>query len=53
VQLREDRGPIINQVQFIRAVADNMKQRLFSTVSNSAQASVVATRQEMYKNLVG
>ena len=25
VQLRESRGPIINQAQFIRAVADNMK----------------------------
>ena len=29
VQLREGRGPVINQAQFIRAVADNMKQRLF------------------------
>ena len=53
VQLREGRGPVINQAQLIRAVADNMKQRLFPSVSNSAQASVVATRQEMYKNLVG
>ena len=35
VQLREGRGPIINQAQFIRVVADNMKQlRLFTTVSN-------------------
>ena len=25
VQLREGRGPIINQAQFIRVVADNMK----------------------------
>ena len=53
VQLREGRGPVIIQAQFIRAVADNMKQRLFTTVSNRAQASVVATRQEMYENLVG
>ena len=52
VQLREGRGPVINQAQFIRAVADNMKQRLFTTVSNRAQASVVATRQEMHENLV-
>jgi len=52
VQLREGRGPVINQAQFIRAVADNMKQRLFTTVSNRAQASVIATRQEMYENLV-
>ena len=29
-----------------------MKQRLFTTVSNRAQASVIATRQEMYENLV-
>ena len=27
-----------------------MKQRLFTTISNRAQASVVANRQEMYKN---
>jgi len=27
-----------------------MKQRFFTTVSNRAQASVVATRHEMYKN---
>ena len=52
VQLREGRGPVIDQAQFIRAVADSMKQRLFNTVSNRAQASVVATRQEMYENLV-
>jgi len=39
VQLREGRGPIINQAQFIRAVADNMKHsRLFTTVSNIAGA---------------
>jgi len=47
VQLREGRVPVINQAQFIRAVADNMKQRLFTTVSNRAQASVIATCQEM------
>jgi len=29
-----------------------MKQRLFTTVSNRARASAVATRQELYKNLV-
>ena len=52
VQLREGRGPIINQAQFIRAVADNMKLRLFTTVSTRGQASVVSTRQEMYENLL-
>ena len=52
VQLREGGSPVINQAQFIRAVADNMEQRLFTTVSNRAQASVVATLQEMYENLV-
>jgi len=52
VQLREGRGLVINQAQFIRAVSDNMKKRLFTRVSNRAQASVVATRQEMYENLV-
>jgi len=50
--LREGRGPVINQAQFILAVADNMKQRLFTTLSNRAQASVLATRQEIYENLV-
>ena len=44
VQLREGRGPVINQAQFIRAATDNMKQRLFTMVSNRAQASVVTTR---------
>ena len=29
-----------------------MKQRFFTTVSNRAQASVVATRQKMYENFV-
>ena len=66
VQLREGRGPVINQAQFIRVVADNMKQRHYGikqvsnraqvsnrdTVSNRAQVSVVATRQKMYENLV-
>ena len=38
-QLREGRGPIINEAQFIRAVASNMKQlRLFTTASNRAGA---------------
>ena len=34
VQLKEGRGPIINQAQFIRAVTENIKQRLFATVSD-------------------
>jgi len=39
VQLREGKGPIINQAQSIRAVSDNMKQlRIFTTVSNRAGA---------------
>jgi len=42
VQLREGRGPIINQAQLIRAVANNMKQlRLVTTVSNRAGAQSV------------
>ena len=52
VKLREGRSPLINQAQFIRAVAENVKQRLFTTVSNKAQASVGANREEMHKNLV-
>ena len=31
-ELREERCPVINQAQFIQAVADNMKQKLFTTV---------------------
>ena len=31
VELREGRSPVINQAQFIRAVADNMKERFFTT----------------------
>ena len=53
VELREGRSPIINQAQFIRAVADNMEERLFTTASSRAQRSVHATRRENYKTLVG
>ena len=53
VELREERSPVINQAQFIRAVADNMKERLFTTPSCRAQPSVHATRRENYKTLVG
>jgi len=38
----------MNQAKLVRAVADNMKQRLFTTGSDRAKASVVATRQVMY-----
>ena len=53
VELREGRSPEINQAQFIRAVADNTKERLLATASNRAQPSVHATRKENYKTLVG
>ena len=43
IELREGRSPVINQAQFIRAVADNMKERLFTTASSRAQPSVHAT----------
>ena len=51
--MREGRSPVINQAQFIRAVAHNTKGRLFTTTSNRAQPSVHATRKENYKTLVG
>ena len=53
VELREGRSPVINQAQFIRAVADNMKERLFTTASSRAQPNVHTTRRENYKTLVG
>ena len=53
VELREGRSPVINQAQFIRAVADNMRERLFTTASSRAQPSFHATRRENYKTLVG
>ena len=53
VELREGRSPVINQAQFIGAVADNMKERLFTTALSRAQSSVHATRRENYKTLVG
>ena len=53
VELREGRSPVINQAQFIRAVADNMIERLVTTASSRAQPSVHATRRENYKTLVG
>ena len=52
-KLREGRSPVINSAQFIRAVADNMKERLFTTASSRAQPSVHATGRENYKTLVG
>ena len=53
IELREGRSPLINQGQFIRAVADNMEERLFTTASSRAQRSVHATRRENYKTFVG
>ena len=51
VELREGRSSVINHTQFIRAVAD-MKQRLFTTVSNRKQSSIHATQKENYNTLV-
>ena len=53
VELREGRSSVINRAQFIRAVADNMKERLFTQASNRAQPSVHATRKESYITLIG
>ena len=53
VELREGKSLVINHAPFIRAVADNMKERLFTTTSNRAQPSVHATRKENYKTIVG
>ena len=52
VELNEGKNPIISQAEFIRAVADNMKQRLFTTASNRAQPNVRATRKENSKTVV-
>ena len=52
VKLRERKSPVINQTQFIRAVADKIKQRLFTTASDRAQPSVYATRKENSKTLI-
>ncbi|KAJ4931180.1 hypothetical protein JOQ06_025478 [Pogonophryne albipinna] len=51
-ELRVGRSPIIDSAQFIRAVADNMKERLFTTTANRAQASVAANRKEAYNSLI-
>ncbi|KAJ3583694.1 hypothetical protein NHX12_015837 [Muraenolepis orangiensis] len=51
-ELRVGRSPIIDSAQFIRAVADNMKERLISTTANRAQASVAANRKEGYNSLI-
>lgn len=51
-QLRVGKSPIINSAQFIQAVADNMKERLFTTTANRAQASVAANRKEAYNSLI-
>ena len=52
-KLREGRSPVINQAQFIRAVADSMEERLFTTASSRAQRSFHATWRENHKTLVG
>ena len=52
LELREGRSPVINQTQLIWVVADNMKQRFFTTDLNKAQPSVHATRKENHKTLV-
>ena len=49
VELREGKSPVTNQAQFIRAAADNMEERLFTTASSRAQRSVQATRRKNYK----
>jgi len=46
LQKHENKKPIDLNVYFVPIL---MKQRFFTTVSNRAQASVVATRHEMYK----
>ncbi|KAJ3583827.1 hypothetical protein NHX12_015545 [Muraenolepis orangiensis] len=51
-ELRVGRSPIIDSAQFIRAGADNMKERLFTTTANRAQASVAANRKEAYNSLI-
>lgn len=51
-QLRVGKSPIINSAQFIQAVADNMKERLFTTTANRAQASVTANRKEAYHSFI-
>ena len=51
-QLSVDKSPVINSGQFIRAVSDTMKERLFTTTANRAQASVTASRKETYNTLI-
>ena len=52
VHLSVGKSPIINSGQFIRAVSNNMKERLFTTTANKAQASVTANRKETYDTLI-
>ncbi|XP_054873424.1 E3 SUMO-protein ligase KIAA1586-like [Amphiprion ocellaris] len=51
-QLRVGKSPTIDSVQFIHAVVENMKQRLFTTTANRAQSSVVTSRKEAYNSLI-
>ncbi|KAJ8252839.1 hypothetical protein GJAV_G00206160 [Gymnothorax javanicus] len=51
-KLNVGESPIINSGQFIRAVSDNMKERLFTTTANGAQASVTVSRKETYDTLM-
>ena len=45
--MREGKNPVINQAQLIRSVADNVKQKLFTTASNRAQPSVHQPSQDL------
>ena len=49
-ELRKGRSPVINYAQFIRAVADNMKQRLITAASNRAHPSVSCNSKKEPQN---
>ena len=52
VELRVGKNPVINSAQFIQAVVDLLKEKLFTTAANKSQSSVPETRKEAYNKLL-
>ena len=51
-QLGVGKSPIIDSAHFSQAVEESMNDRLFTTTSNRAQASVTANQKDTYNRLL-
>ena len=48
VELHFGKNPVINSAQFIQAVVDLLKEKLFTTAANKSQSNLPETRKEAY-----